>query len=190
MISRIFNAFRDRRTLIQNTLSTLSLSGLLACSPPQITAQRTAHCINPEFDKKVARTIRQSIPLMDVQELYQNSQNLLIFDAREWDEYEVSHIPGAKFLGYQSPDWKALEGVPKDKPIVVYCSIGYRSEKSGELLQSKGFSKVYNLYGSIFEWVNRGYSVVNTRGDTVAQIHTYNKAWSQWVQQTQLLKIW
>lgn len=190
MISRIFNAFRDRRTLIQNTLSTLSLSGLLACSPPQITAQRTAHCINPEFDKKVARTIRQSIPLMDVQELYQNSQNLLIFDARERDEYEVSHIPGAKFLGYQSPDWKALEGVPKDKPIVVYCSIGYRSEKSGELLQSKGFSKVYNLYGSIFEWVNRGYSVVNTRGDTVAQIHTYNKAWSQWVQQTQLLKIW
>jgi rhodanese-related sulfurtransferase len=146
--------------------------------------------MNPAFDQKVRRTISGSIPVMGAEELKEKLQNLRIFDAREREEYEVSHIPGAEYIGYKSFDIASLATIPKDTPIVLYCSIGYRSEKIGEKLRAKGFTNVSNLYGSIFEWVNRGYPVVNSSGEEVKKVHTYNKDWSQWVDENQAQRIW
>ena len=73
---------------------------------------------------------------------------------------------------------------------MLYCSIGYRSEKVGEKLQRLGYTKVYNLYGSIFESVNVGNEVVDQNGKKVKKVHTYNKDWSQWVDETKTKKIW
>ena len=160
-----------------------------SCSRAQSPAQKPA-CMNPEFDKKVSQTIRFSIPLMSVEELKSNTQKLRIFDAREREEFEVSHIPGAEFVGYNHFDIHAYSKLPKDTPIVVYCSIGYRSEKIGERLKAKGFTKVYNLYGSIFEWANRGYPLINEKGREVREVHTYNKDWSRWVDASKAKKIW
>jgi rhodanese-related sulfurtransferase len=167
-----------------------SVSGFISCSPPIVPAQIQNLCKNQAFNQKVYQTIRHTIPLMSVEELHTNSQNLLIFDARESTEYEVSHIPGATLLGYKNPNWDITDSLQKDKPIVVYCSIGYRSEKIGEILQEKGFTKVYNLYGSIFEWVNMGYPVLNSKGEIEKKIHTYNKSWSKWIDNAQFTKIW
>ena len=177
-------------SLIKHALGTLSVTSVISCTPANVPAQAEGLCKNPAFNVKVSQTIRHTIPIMGVEELHSNSQNLLIFDARERAEYEVSHIPGAKFIGYTSPNWKVVDGLPRNTKIVVYCSIGYRSEKMGEILQKKGFSNIFNLYGSIFEWVNRGFPVVNSAGETVRQIHTYNKAWSKWVNHSQISKIW
>lgn len=49
--------------------------------------------------------------------------------------------------------------------VVLYCFIGYCSEKVVEQFWEWGFIKVYNLYGSIFEWVNQGYFVVDIIGE-------------------------
>ncbi len=155
----------------------------------QVPAQKPA-CMDPAFDEKVRRTISFTVPLMSVEELHANTQNVRIFDARERAEYEVSHIPGAAYIGYKHFDIQALTKLAKDTPIVIYCSIGYRSEKIGERLQEKGFTKVYNLYGSIFEWVNRGYPVVDASGKQVQKVHTYNKEWSRWVDANKAKKIW
>ncbi|MBX2928937.1 MAG: rhodanese-like domain-containing protein [Saprospiraceae bacterium] len=146
--------------------------------------------MDPEFHEKVRRTISGAVPTMDAAELKEKLQNLRIFDAREREEYEVSHIPGAEYIGYKNFDIKSLANIPKDTPIVLYCSIGYRSEKIGEKLLAKGFTNVFNLYGSIFEWVNRGYPVVNFSGEEVKKVHTYNKEWSRWVDENQAQKIW
>jgi rhodanese-related sulfurtransferase len=146
--------------------------------------------MNPEFDKKVSQTIQFSIPLMSVEELKSNTQKLRIFDAREQAEFEVSHIPGAEFVGYKHFNIHAYSRLPKDTPIVVYCSIGYRSEKIGEQLKAKGFTKVYNLYGSIFEWANKGYPLIDKSGRETREVHTYNKEWSRWVDDSKAKKIW
>lgn len=146
--------------------------------------------MDPEFHEKVRRTISGAVPTMDAAELKEKLQNLRIFDAREREEYEVSHIPGAEYIGYKNFDIKSLANIPKDTPIVLYCSIGYRSEKIGEKLLAKGFTNVFNLYGSIFEWVNRGYPVVNSSSEEVKRVHTYNKEWSRWVDENQAQKIW
>ena len=147
-------------------------------------------CEDPLFHEKVLQTVNLSIPVMDVEELNNIQDEVYIFDAREKEEYEVSHIPGARYLGYQSVDWNALGMVPSDAKIVVYCSIGYRSEKIGEQLKNKGFTNVHNLYGSIFEWANRGYGLEGKDGHPTNRIHTYNKNWSKWMLNDALVKIW
>jgi rhodanese-related sulfurtransferase len=86
----------------------------------------------------------------------------LFLDAREKKEFDVSHIREAKWVGYKSFDPSLLNAVPKDSPIIVYCSIGYRSEKIAEKLKAAGFTNVSNLYGGIFEWVNQGNLVYNS----------------------------
>ncbi|HRF39278.1 MAG TPA: rhodanese-like domain-containing protein [Saprospiraceae bacterium] len=146
--------------------------------------------MNPEFDKKVSQTIQFSVPVMSVEELKSNTQKLRIFDARERAEFEVSHILGAEWVGYRHFDIRAYAKLPKETPIVVYCSIGYRSEKIGEQLKANGFTEVYNLYGSIFEWANKGYPLVDGKGREVREVHTYNKEWSRWVDETKAKKIW
>ena len=161
--------------------------GFLGCQG-QIPQQR-AHCANPEFDKTVARWINFSVPTVSPTEVKQMKQVLLL-DARERSEYDVSHLPNARFCGYNDFDKNSLKDIPRDQPIVVYCSIGYRSEKIGEKLQKMGFTKVYNLYGSIFEWVNQGLPVVNNLNQPVPQVHTYNRSWSKWVDNTKIQKVW
>ena len=105
----------------------------------------------------------------------------LLIDTRQREEYEVSHLKGARFMDYETFDIDALQEVPKDTPIVVYCSVGYRSERVGELLKAAGFTKVRNLYGGLFEWVNRGYAVHNSQGRT-NKVHAYSKTWGVWLQ--------
>ncbi len=146
--------------------------------------------INKEFDKKLGQLLAFSVPLMGVSELNNTKDNIHIFDTRELAEYNVSHIKGAQYLGYDHFDPKLLADTPKDETIVLYCSVGYRSEKIGERLQKMGYKKVYNLYGSIFEWINQGYPVVNKEDKIVSAVHTYNKNWSKWVNNPDITKIW
>ena len=168
--------------------SIVFVMSLTACYAQQ-TTNRTAHCENPAFDKKVENLIRFSVPTISVEELAQ-MENVVIADTREKEEFMVSHIPDAQFVGYKKFDVEQLGDTPKDAPIVLYCSVGYRSEKIGEKLQKMGYTNVYNLYGSIFEWVNQGHPVVNPKGEETDRVHTYNKKWSQWLDEGKAEKTW
>ena len=103
-----------------------------------------------------------------------------LLDSREAEEYKVSRISGATHVGYDDFDKTALKKLDKSKPVVVYCSVGYRSEKIAEKLEKEGFTKVYNLYGGIFEWVNQDNPVYNSKGKT-NDIHPYSWLWGQWL---------
>ncbi len=147
--------------------------------------------LNPKFDKKISQTISFSVPTISPKELAEKEEDkIYILDAREREEYDVSHIPNAQFIGYDNFDVSTIKNIPKNAPIVVYCSIGYRSEKIGEQLQKNGYSNVSNLYGSIFEWMNQGFPVENNDGETTQKVHTYNKAWSKWVDENKATKVW
>lgn len=136
---------------------------------------------NPDFDKRLTNLLSFTVPLIGVDELEQKKQDVYILDAREKEEYQVSHIPDARYIGYNKFSGEMISDIPKDATIVVYCSVGYRSEKIGEKLKSEGYEDVYNLYGSIFEWVNSGKKVENAEGQKTEDVHTYNKKWGQWV---------
>lgn len=159
----------------------------IACNG-QVPSSR-AHCQNADFDKKVANMLSFSVKTISPNDVKRQS-DILILDARERSEYDVSHLPNAVFIGYNNFEKKIVDSIARNRPIVVYCSIGYRSEKIGEKLQKQGFSKVYNLYGSIFEWVNQGNPVVDKNNQPTKKVHTYNKAWSRWVEEGKAEKTW
>jgi rhodanese-related sulfurtransferase len=151
---------------------------------------QTHRTTNPAFDAELARLLTFSVPLMSVEDLQKQQDKVALFDAREKVEYDVSHIPGAAYLGYENFDPARLGNLPKDNIIVLYCSVGYRSEKIGEKLKAMGYRKVFNLYGSIFEWANKGYALESSYGKTVKTLHTYNEEWSKWVTNPKLEKKW
>jgi 3-mercaptopyruvate sulfurtransferase SseA len=66
-------------------------------------------------------------------------------------------------------------------PIVVYCSLGVRSENISEKLNAAGFTDVRNLYGGIFEWKNKHNPVFDSEEIETEKVHTYSKNWSKWL---------
>lgn len=155
-----------------------------------MTQAQSPHVLNPAFHEELSKLLSFSVKTMDVDQLKALLPEVVLLDAREPKEYKVSHIPGALNIGYNHPDFTVLNGVPKDATIVVYCSVGYRSEKIGEKLEGLGFKNVFNLYGSIFEWANRGYTLQNSQGEPTDSLHTFNDTWSKWVDNPGVKKTW
>lgn len=142
------------------------------------------------LEKKINGLLDFSVNTIATEELDKYKDDFIILDSREREEFETSHILNARFIGYDNFDISSLEGIDKEARIVVYCSIGYRSEKIGKKLKKSGFKNVYNLYGSIFKWANEGRPIVNNSGEKTMKIHTYNKKWSKWVFAEDLEKVW
>lgn len=124
--------------------------------------------------------LKHSVPEIGVRAAARDSASIVFLDAREPAEYAVSHIKNAVLVGYDQFDLTKLPALDPQSRIVVYCSVGYRSEKIAEKLKEAGFSNVSNLYGGIFEWVNQSRPVYNDQGPTTA-VHAYDRSWGIWL---------
>ncbi len=85
------------------------------------------------------------------------------------------------YVGYKEFNPEVLKNISKDKPIVVYCSVGKRSENIAEKLINDGYKNVSNLYGGIFEWVNQGHEEYNLTNKKTPNVHAYNFLWGQFL---------
>ncbi len=135
------------------------------------------------FDTMVNSLISSEVDTIGTTELAdrQKHEHFILLDARQKEEYDVSHIRGAKYVGYTDFDISSIADVPKTETIVVYCSIGKRSGDIGEKLKSAGYENVLNLYGGIFDWTNRGMEVVNDENESVRCVHPYSTLWGIWI---------
>ena len=125
----------------------------------------------------------KGIPYITVQELAMPKTKAIILDARELEEYNVSHIKKAIFVGYNSFQIDLIKNKlsNKNETIVVYCSLGIRSETIANRLKKAGYNKVFNLYGGIFEWKNNNFKIYNSEGKETDNIHAFSKEWSKWL---------
>lgn len=139
-------------------------------------------CAQSSIDQALNRYNNESVPYITVAEM-QNFQDKIILDAREWEEYNVSHLKNAIWVGYDNFKLSEVEKKLSDKSaeIVVYCSIGVRSEDIGEKLLESGYSSTKNLYGGIFEWTNQGYPVYNAKDEKTIKVHAYGKLWGKYL---------
>jgi rhodanese-related sulfurtransferase len=116
-------------------------------------------------------------------QLLHSSEELIFLDAREQKEYQVSHIPKALWVGYKNFDLNRVTRQLKNKEqkIVVYCSIGVRSEDIAEQLMQHGYANVFNLYGGIFAWFNEKQPVYNADEKPTNRIHAYSERWGTYL---------
>lgn len=110
----------------------------------------------------------KSLSSSQVSERIDNNE-MLILDVRDREEFEVSHIKGALLVSDVD-----LESLQTDQPILVYCTVGYRSTELGTTLTKKGFSDIYNLDGGLIRWKNEGYEVYNMYEQPTDSIHVYS----------------
>ncbi|MBX2892712.1 MAG: rhodanese-like domain-containing protein [Saprospiraceae bacterium] len=158
------------------TKTTLIAFGIFLLCPTSATGQVKSGAYRAMLKSLLSHTV----PEIQVQEAARDSAHILFLDAREPKECAVSRIGGALSVGYDHFDLSKLDNVGKDKRIVVYCSVGYRSEKIAEKLLAAGYKNVSNLYGGIFEWVNQGHPVFNDKGQT-QEVHAYSRTWGIWL---------
>lgn len=97
----------------------------------------------------------------------------LLLDVRTREEFDVSHLRNAVRVEPAAP---SAIGEPKERAIVTYCSVGYRSGSFAEALRRAGYVNVVNLEGSIFQWANEGRPIYRD-GSQVQQVHPYNRTW-------------
>jgi rhodanese-related sulfurtransferase len=123
----------------------------------------------------------ETVPYISVQELATLNSETILLDARELKEFEVSHLKDAIHIGYDDFDITTITKNLKDKSaqIVVYCSVGVRSEDIAEELKKEGYTNTYNLFGGIFEWKNNDFPLVDNDGKETENVHAYSKKWGK-----------
>lgn len=117
-------------------------------------------------------------------------KKVYLLDSRQRAEYRVSHIPGALRVDYEGFEPKQVSEVPQDALVVVYCTVGWRSERVTGRLREAGYERSYNLYGSILAWSNHGFALENKRGQSTQRVHTYSRSWSAYLEQGQPVYDW
>jgi rhodanese-related sulfurtransferase len=136
-----------------------------------------------DYDAKLRSIYRNTVPLISADSLARAMEKpgLHLLDIRSREEFEVSHIEGAHCIDYEQFKSRDVAYIPKDAQVVLYCSVGYRSERIGERMQEMGYEDVKNLYGGIFQWKNEGKIVVNPKNHPTDSVHAYNRVWSVWL---------
>lgn len=132
------------------------------------------------FNFMLKLLLSRNTPVKQVPEAA-SAKGFLFLDAREKKEYAVSHIANARWVGAKDFSLPVVANIPKDQPIIVYCSVGKRSEDVTLTMKKAGYSKVFNLYGGIFEWVNQGNPVVNSQQQPTDSVHAYSRFWGKWL---------
>lgn len=135
------------------------------------------------LDELLAKFNNETIPYISVTELNKKQNHVVILDAREKEEFEVSHIPNAKWVGYNRfiIENVTQQNIQKNDTLVVYCSLGVRSEDISEKLKEAGYPYIYNLYGGIFEWKNNNLDVVDSKEQVTDEVHACSKQWAKWL---------
>ncbi|SDS35358.1 Rhodanese-related sulfurtransferase [Polaribacter sp. KT25b] len=137
-----------------------------------------------KLDKLLKKWNTRNVPYMSVKTLALPKTDAILLDAREEKEYKVSHLENAICVGFDNFKLEeTIAKLPEDKKakIVVYCSLGIRSEIVADKLIKAGYTNVYNLYGGIFEWKNADFKVIDTLGNNTEKVHAFNKNWSKWL---------
>ena len=160
-------ARRHRRLWIIAMAATMLSGAAYPTEPTQVQAALT----------ELATEIKASYPSVTHLNLAQARARLgdaVFVDVRDAEEFEVSRIPGAIHIA--DPETLTRYAESSGKPLVLYCSVGYRSAEMAKHLQNAGVTAVENFTGSIFAWANAGLPLENAHGAARA-VHPYGWFW-------------
>lgn len=142
-------------------MNLLSLSRL-AWPTMMVLAILTAGCSNAQSEKKDGPILRD-VSNVEFQQLMNSLDGALLLDVRTPEEWEEGHLEGAAHVDYWGDEKafaKAMNSIPRDRPVLVYCAGGGRSGLTAKELAAAGHQEVYNLENGISGWEGAGLPVV------------------------------
>lgn len=109
-----------------------------------------------EQNKSKAMVSHQRLTPQQYQTTYATSDHLLV-DVRSPEEFASGHIPGAVNIALPELPQR-ISTLPQDRPIVLYCRSGARSNAAAQMLAQKGFDNIHDL-GGLIQWRAEGLPV-------------------------------
>ena len=133
---------------------------LMACG--QAT---TSHQSEPTAESEVeaSRPILKDVSNDEFAALIASKPGALLLDVRTPEEWEEGHLEGAAHADYWGDEAAfeaAMNAIPRDRPVLVYCAGGGRSGLTAKELIEAGHQEVYNLEDGISGWEGQGRPVV------------------------------
>ena len=116
-----------------------------ACGTREIRALReeAVACAGPAPEDGIAAIAPRALA-----ERLRRGDAVTLVDVREPFEWEVCRLDGAVLIPLgELPE--ALDRLPRDRELVVYCKGGARSARAAAFLRGRGFARVLNLTGGI-----------------------------------------
>jgi len=143
------------------------------------------------YDAYLESLYRDTVPAIAPEEAevrIASESDTVVLDVRSDPERSVSFIDGSEFFNFEDFDLEPFLALSRDTPVILYCAVGYRSERVGEEFISAGFTDVVHVYGGIIEWYNRGLPVENgsalegaTEQGADPPVHGREPKWGRWV---------
>lgn len=86
-----------------------------------------------------------------------NRRDAVVLDVRTQGEYGAGHLVGARHvpLGDLKARMSELERF-RERPVLVHCASGSRSQVAAKTLKDAGFKEVFNLQGGMGAWTQAG----------------------------------
>jgi sulfur-carrier protein adenylyltransferase/sulfurtransferase len=80
--------------------------------------------------------------------------NVLLVDVRGSQERAIASIPGAQAIDLDEfRSGAAVSQIPFDRPVVIYCKVGARSQEASRVLIEAGHPDVRSLEGGVLAWI-------------------------------------
>jgi sulfur-carrier protein adenylyltransferase/sulfurtransferase len=105
---------------------------------------------------KEENTVKNGVPQITVTELKKridSGEDFLLLDVREPFEYQIANIGGKLIPQNDVP--QRLAEIDRNRPVVVHCKSGGRSQRVAEFLKQSGYNDVVNLSGGILAWADQ-----------------------------------
>ena len=152
MLTFVENKYMKFHSII---LSMFMAFSLMACGQTQSETKSA----NESAKEQVSEPI-----VISVEEFKLKMQNpdAQLIDVRTDGEVRDGMLPGATQL--DESNWsnfvKGAESLDPNKPVLIYCRSGARSNKAAKYLAKNGFKEVYDLKGGIIDWSRNNGEIV------------------------------
>ena len=136
---------------------------------PVAVACTMLSCAQAPSTSETASSAQETVAIMeDVSNdtflaLMADKPEALLLDVRTPEEWNEGHLEGASHADYWGDEQAfqaAMDAIPRDRPVLVYCAGGGRSGLTAKELIKAGHREVYNLENGISGWIAEGHPVV------------------------------
>lgn len=122
----------------------------LSCSVDCVLCTKKQDFATLWLDQEEQTMHPHQISVSELKEMLKTPEAFFLLDVRNEDEHAAYNIGGKLIPLNVLPE--SLDQIPQDKPIVVYCRSGHRSQLALEFLKQRGFQNIKNLVGGVLAW--------------------------------------